>query len=372
VPRPLHISPVLGFTLKLFVISRVWLYVVGKVSRFLLADQLTKPEYWKWSRYDFLEMWSLGDTGWYLNVAENGYTTQLGQYGQANYGFFPLLPKMMHYLGYFTGGPYIAGLLISNISLIISALLLWKIVALKFDTSTAKRSVVFLFLAPVGFMFSGVFTEALFLLLVLVSFYYSYQNKWGLVGVSGYLVSLTRPSGVFVAVSAGLEFLKRMTSNDWWKGLFLLLFPLGTLTFSLHNYLLTGDWLAYVHNKQIGWWVTTSFPTEALVRGFRSEDVVIIINDIYACILLALAVSMFFRLPASWSVYALIQILFPLVSGYLNLVCMFRYSLVVFPLYVLLALYSTKTSVYIVLVFFLALVQTALMVSFANGCRLTG
>jgi hypothetical protein len=80
---------------------------------------------------------------------------------------------------------------------------------------------------------------------------------------------------------------------------------------------------------------------------------------------------MFLELRASWATYALIQVLFPIVNGSGNLVCTFRYSLVVFPVYVLLARWTEQRWRAVSLAAALAVLAGLLMISYASGYRLT-
>ncbi len=62
----------------------------------------------------WLDVWGAWDTGWYLDISLNGYSTIQNQIHQTNIAFFPLYPTLMRIIGSITGNHYIAGLIISN------------------------------------------------------------------------------------------------------------------------------------------------------------------------------------------------------------------------------------------------------------------
>jgi len=104
--------------------------------------------------------------------------------------------------------------------------------------------VKYLFLMPTGFVFSGVLTESLFLVLSVAAFRAAQVGVWWAAGVAGGLAALTRPTGV--------------------------LLPAGLGVFMLFNWHLTGDPLAFVHTQK-AWMKSLSNPVEVLLRGVGAD-----------------------------------------------------------------------------------------------------
>src|SRR5208337_511720 len=129
----LGIPQEISYTLLLFVSTRILLTVIGVISRIAYGG----VKVYGISQYiqlGILGIWSQGwDSGWYYLIAKNGYSTQLNVYNQGNYAFFPLYPLLMRLLEYITGNYYIAGMVISNIALIIAGIYLFKLVSLDSD-----------------------------------------------------------------------------------------------------------------------------------------------------------------------------------------------------------------------------------------------
>ena len=83
------------YIIFLFLGSRLVLTLIGVFSRLYLQQRLDfskvqhqAPTYL--STNNWLNIWGVWDTGWYLNIAQNWYNNILNGHGGANYGFFPL------------------------------------------------------------------------------------------------------------------------------------------------------------------------------------------------------------------------------------------------------------------------------------------
>jgi len=140
---------------------------------------------WLWSRANF-------DGIHYLDIARKGY----GIYQQA---FFPLYPKLIEALTpIFNGRNLMAGLFISIVSLFFALLIFYKLIRLDYQKSIARRAIIYLLIFPTAFYFAAVYTESLFLMLVLASFYFARARHWWLAGIFGLLATSTRLPGVFL------------------------------------------------------------------------------------------------------------------------------------------------------------------------------
>src|SRR3954471_3330754 len=142
------------------------------------------------------------DSVYYVQVAQDGYT----QRKQA--GFFPLYPLLMSVFDDVTGSAVIAGVLIS-LAAFVAALVLFERLAVLETGSTpiARRAVWLLALFPASLFFSAVYTEALFLLLSVGSFYAARQGRWAWAGILGGLAAATRNVGVMLLVPLALLYL---------------------------------------------------------------------------------------------------------------------------------------------------------------------
>ncbi|MEA5466138.1 hypothetical protein [Leptothoe sp. PORK10 BA2] len=202
----------LRYVLLLFIGSRVALTIIGLFSTDLLDRGYGKQ--FSWSQYAWLDIWGVWDSFWYMDIAQNGYSI-VGAIArtpdQTNFPFFPLYPGLMHLLGRITGGEYyLAGIVISNVALVVAGYLLYKLVEIDSGHTTALRSVKYLFLYPVAFIFSGVFTESLYLCLTLLCFYLARRQKWWLAGIAGAFLSATRILGVLIVLPLAFEYCRNI------------------------------------------------------------------------------------------------------------------------------------------------------------------
>ena len=273
--------------LVLFVISRIFLTLIGIISDHELSQAPGRIHTAKESPMIALDVWGTWDSGWYLGISQHGYnprrsTSEL-TYGQASYAFFPLYPLLMRAGGWVLGGNnYLAGLLISNLALFFSLYYLYKLTKIYFGEETAWQSARFLLLFPTAFILSGAFTESLFLALTLASFYYARQGRWWLVGLLGGLSALTRSLGVLLILPMVWEYFKQRKAGarcTWCRGpIWLVLIPFGLFLFVWYNFRLTGDWLAFAH-IQSAWGRQLMNPAGLLhlyekIRAMNTENLI--------------------------------------------------------------------------------------------------
>jgi Gpi18-like mannosyltransferase len=361
----------LKYTLLLFLGTRTCLIIIGVLSRFILKPFHHKPAEWLYHGKIWLDMWGLWDTGWYLRIAQEGYTNQQAMHGVASpYGFFPLYPLIIKLTGFLTGNNFIAGIIISNISLILSCLLLYRLVKLDYDENTALNSIKYLFLFPTAFVFSGVFTESLYLMLVISCFYYAKTGTWFKAGIAGFFLSLVRPWGVFIIFPLLYEYLRKkdfqfskIRADLFWQ----LLVPLGILIFFCYCWRQTGDFFVFIHTEEKAWYhkMTNSFSVLSFGLRWPYDSTVTFAADLMliACFLVPI---IFYVLGASYGLFALYSVLLPLVYSF-DFHSAPRYLLPVFPFYILLAKLKKSRGLDEMITASLALLQGFLMVFWANG-----
>jgi hypothetical protein len=371
----------LNYILLLFLSTRLVLTIIGVISRSLLERQYGKQ--YIYSSQLWLDIWGVWDSYWYINIAEGGYSAEVGtsfSETQANYAFFPLYPMLMRLIGTVMGENYfIAGIIISNVCLIIACYLLYRLVQLKFDRENALQSVKFLLVSPTAFILSGVFTESLYLMLAILCFYLAEKKQWLLVGIAGFFLALTRSVGVLIVVPMLYEYLK---SNDFqakkirYDILFLLLIPLGLSLFAIYNFHLTGNFFAF-SNIQSAWNRSLSDPLSAIVNGLRKGflqpnvrtlfKIKALLESTFSIAALGLLCIFFRKIPVSYWIFGIYSIVVPLLAG---IDSMPRFILPIFPLYILLAKLASNRFFDQVVTLSLGLVQGFLMVFWSCGYSL--
>jgi Gpi18-like mannosyltransferase len=245
VPREIY------FIIILFLITRTVLTFSGLLSRQILKDVYKNWYEWRYDKHQWLDIWSVWDSGWYLDIAENGYSPTLQSTlpkktccGQSNIVFFPLYPIGIRFFGNIIGSYYLSGVLISNASFLLASIFFYKLVSDMFDKQIAKRAVLFLYLFPTSYFFSALLTEGFFFLTVVLSFYFAYRKKWFTSSLFAFLSALTRSVGVLVIVPLLIGYLHKKIKDGKkidYKILFfglVLLAPVGVALFMHH---LTGN-----------------------------------------------------------------------------------------------------------------------------------
>jgi len=368
--------PEIKYILLMFFSTRIILNIIGVLSRNLIQQEYSyqsnsmPPLRW-------LDVWGAWDTGWYLDISLNGYSTIQNQIHQTNIAFFPLYPTLMRIIGSITGNHYIAGLIISNFCLIVACIYLYRLVKLDFEETNAIKSVKYLLIFPVSFILSGVFSESLYLTLILICFYYARKGEWYLVGITGFFLSLTRSVGVLVVLPLLYEVLMPLIKENRTiislknsreviiPVFYLSLIPLGTVFFMVYNYYITGDFLAFMH-AQAMWERHLTNPLEVIIDGF-SGDIFTAFEAAFATISIFILIIFYRKMRFSYWLFSMFSIFIPLSTGIMS---MPRYILVIFPLYILFAdITKNRVSEDIITLIF-CLFQGFLMIFWTSGCRL--
>lgn len=168
---------------------------------------------------------------------------------------------------FLAGDYYIAGFIVSNLSLIIAGIFLYRLTEMDFGEEIAWRSLRYLLFFPFSFFLAIIYSDSLFLALTLIALYYMRKQKWFLVGIVGLLASMTRNFGVLLVVPALVEYLQSSEIFDkikkkqidgvfkgfGWKWIFILLIPIGTIIYLLINWWVTGNCFTFLIYQREHW-----------------------------------------------------------------------------------------------------------------------
>lgn len=284
-----------------------------------------------------------GDGGWYIGVARNGYEQRVFETDTVhNWAFFPLYPVAIRAAASVTGGFQITAMLISNLFLLFALVLLHKtVVAFGYDEGTADRAVFYTAAFPVSYFFSLPMSESLFLLLTVGSIWAARCERWWLAAAFGALAAATRYNGLFLLPVLTVMYFQynrpfKLRANV----LGLLLIPLGLLPFMLYLFHITGNAFAFV-GIQKAWGVRSGFFLTPLFNYLASVyDVSLLWNFRtlnFASAIAALACGCWLLKRREWALalYTFVSVIVPLSTSTLE--SMSRYVLVVFPVFIMLA-----------------------------------
>lgn len=303
--------------------------------------------------HPFINMWARWDGGWYLDIAQRGYSFVPAK--QSNVAFFPLYPYLIRLVHYVIplrsdAGWLLVGIIVSNAALIVALIYLYRLVRLDHDRHIAARAVLYLCIFPTTLFLSAVYSESLFLALVVSAFYYARAGRWLFVGALSAATALCRPPGLLVIAPLAFEYLSQK-EFQWQRikpdCLALLLAPMalaGHLTFLRWRF---GDWNILSKAQAIqGWnrrltppWSTLlhSFPGMDSFKGFHGA-----FEFFFTLALLVLAIFACFRLRLSYSIYAAISLVF--ITSWGELRSAPRFGLVIFPVIIALALLGQRNA----------------------------
>ena len=187
------------------------------------------------------DVWARWDSRWFVQIAEHAYSSS------QTAAFFPLYPGAVAVLGRVLLSHYVlAGIAVSLAACAGSFVLFHRLAERRLGLEGAQRALVYLAIFPTALFLQAVYSESLFLLLVLAAFTFAESDRWVWAGVATGLALLTR--------SAGVALLPALAAVGWphgrriaWLGLapaLFLLYPLG-LWWKL------GDPFAFLDSQQL-------------------------------------------------------------------------------------------------------------------------
>ncbi|MBI3379818.1 hypothetical protein HY029_03635 [Candidatus Gottesmanbacteria bacterium] len=343
------------FVFAVFIIWRVWLFFVAAVGekilaftpRFPYSDVYFIPSHlpsWLWGFANF-------DGVHYLTIAKFGYSAQFTQV------FFPLYPMMVGFINQLLQkvNPVIIGLLISNLLFFLSLLILTKLLSLDYKVDTIKWILLFLIFFPTSFFFGSLYTESLFLFLILTAFYAARKNQWLAASIFGVLASSTKFIGIFLLPALLWEWQeqKRKKITTIFRSP-LSLIPVGLLSYMLYLQVKFGDWLYFWHAQpvfgaqrsgggvilipQVLWrymkiLTSVSYKTEAFWIPLLE-----LISTLGVITLLIMAFKK--KIRSSYLVFSFLTIITPTFTGTFS--SMPRYILVAFPIFIVLGMLKSR------------------------------
>ncbi len=312
---------------------------------------------------DFVSNLSIWDGGHYLNIAKYGYSEKI------QYAFFPMYPLLIRVINLVFQNYLISGLLISVVSSFLAIQILYKLVILDFDKKIAEKVILSLLLFPTAFYFLIVYSEGLFFLLTVSSFYFLRRNKLLLAVIFASLASATRLSGlaVVLAILIDVQINYGINKKNW----FVLLSPLGFILYCWFLFQQTNDPL-YFLTAENNWQRYLTLPGISFWESIRNissgnlnlNNFNIFLDLVFSIFGLGFVIRSFRFLPSVYSFYGTISLAFPLFTS--TLISIPRFLVVLFPIFILIALIKNK---YVSLTYqVISLMLLSLFVSlFING-----
>lgn len=167
-------------------------------------------------------VWARWDAYAFVHIAQHGYDAAWTA------AFYPLYPGVLAIVGRVLGGRFVVGgVLISLAAGTAAFVLLRRLVERRTaSNAVARRSLLFLALFPTSLFLSAVYSESLYLFLVVLAFYWLDDGKpWHAAAATG-LAMLARPTGVAMLAALIFSVARSPRRRDW-------LAPLGAVAIFL-------------------------------------------------------------------------------------------------------------------------------------------
>ncbi len=309
-----------------FLTSRAILVLAGLLSYlFRASDLYVSPaavaKGWHFTPYRLLDMWARWDTHWYLSIVFDGLRTAEGP---TNLAFFPLYPFLIragnYFLFDFRGHRttfILVGVIVSNLAFLGALLILRKILLrVGFSENFARGTLWLLLITPFSFFFSAIYTESIFIFLVLATAWFCLEKRWLLVAVTAALLMIARPLAQLVVIPIAISYLVQNKGRIHWKDvLSFALVPLVAFGYIWTLYLISGDWLMFIHSHN-AWGHESSNPLTVLTYLDPNHVLIGYINMSMVVIVTALLLLALWRHPLKeWSLFGLFLVLTPLFLG---------------------------------------------------------
>jgi Mannosyltransferase (PIG-V) len=307
-------------------------------------------------------LWANWDGAWFAQIAHHGYAS-----GAGTPAFYPLYPALLAVLGRVFAGQYVvAGIVLALACAAVAFVLLRRLTALELGDEAASRATLALAIFPLSFFLQAVYSESLFLVLAIATFYAARKERWALAAAALALAFLTRPTAIALWIAALILAWRSPLRR---RALELIVpTPLAFIAFPILLKHQTGDAFAFIHAEK--YWhrhfsalgplggiidgakaaghgvhaiIATSTPPDwTYPANLDLKETAAVNVEAFAWLVLfvVLAVVVWRALGAAYGAYAAVSLAIPLAEPW-NVFPLFslpRFGLVIFPFFMVLGL----------------------------------
>lgn len=274
------------------------------------------------------------DSIWYARIAQHGYTYSTQHV--SSIAFYPLYPLLIKLVSLPLGNVYVAGMLISTACLFVAVALFYKWLAVKGYPDRALWATLLLLSFPWAMFFAAMYTESLYLALVLGTFLAAERNRYGWAAICAFLIALTRPTGILVVPCLAVLFWRR-GDRSWRASVAALSGIAGVVVFAVYQVYAFGTPLASEKAATVPPWSRGVGQALSDLQLHARAG----LPSWYLGLMLAVGILMLLpvplvcrRLGPAYALLAVLMIILPAASG---LISIERYAVVDFPVFAALA-----------------------------------
>jgi Gpi18-like mannosyltransferase len=296
------------------------------------------------------------DTGFYVSIAEEGY--KYDTVPLPSVAFFPLLPLIMRSVMFFGIDTLVAGVLVTNTTLLLATMLFYRLVEVEWGEKIADRAIWYFLIFPTSFFGSAIYSESLFLFCAIGALYCARRGYWESAGLLGIFASLSRFLGLLVVPLLLVEWWMQrrkplVRRPALWTMIAPAIAPLGTLAYMAYLWQTFGNPLAFSH-ASAAWGRSPGSPLMMLAELFTtpaggwgmglSSGLIHVDNwmdFLFVASFFIMGIVLLVQKRWSEGMFVTLGALIPLFSGLL--MSQRRYMWVLFPAFVLLARWGEST-----------------------------
>jgi hypothetical protein len=307
-----------------------------------------------WRDYDneLLNLPLRWDAGWYLQIAETGYSyiPEAGAGAQQNIVFFPGYPLVTRAVALLLGNQktaYVAaGTIVSLASFLFALAYLFAFAREAIGEERAHAALWLIAAYPFAVFFGAIYSESLYLLAALGAFHHFQRHEFTRAGLWGLVAGLTRPNGGLLTIPLVLLALSdRRLRFRVDAFVAAAACAAGTLLYSIFVWGMTGNPLAWAsghaawgrHYTSVPQLLTTraSFIGHAGLYEYVARSPYDLLNVLGAVFVIAAIWPVWRRFGIAFAAFIVVNILPPLTTG--GFLSAGRISSVLFPAFVWLA-----------------------------------
>jgi len=277
---------------------------------------------------------------------------------------------------------FVIGIISSNIFFVAALYFLFKLWKEEYSHKSAVISIFLLLSFPTAFYFGAVYTESLFLLLAVLTFWFARKDSYMLAGLFAALASATKVQGALLSIYLGIELIVKYRHNLtklgklFWRDLIgVAVAPLGIAGYMYYLYRMFGNPLYFLTALPSFGTGRSSAPFTSLpqviyryIKIFWTVDPANIIywnaafELLITLVLVGGLIIAFKKIKLSYWVFVALAVIVPTLTG--TLTSMPRYALLAFPLLPLITRFN-KGLRYIIIA--QAILQVVLLSLFVRG-----
>jgi hypothetical protein len=166
-----------------------------------------------WVERVLLAPWERRDAIYFIRIVERGYRSDDG-----TSAFHPLLAWLATPVGWISGSPLLALLMVSSIAGLLLFATFERLARVDLPADDARTSMLLLAFSPLAFVLFAPYTESLCLLCGVLCLLCARRRQWWQAGVAAAFATLARQQGLFLILPLAVE-LWQAAGGQWRRAL---------------------------------------------------------------------------------------------------------------------------------------------------------